>query len=368
MPKPDHNRPTIQVQHVEICEGSNLQMLLQGADAVDELPDSLISFLELHAPVCVGLRAQTTRTDDEKRERWRNSGVALRCDPDTDVLELAAGVVELSKHVRAESNVNRVRIIATCNEAPRRRRSGSYVVTADGFEEYQRGGKSESNRDEYNDMRQHARADSRAMMAIVIESAQAVQQMTSTLGESLAKIWETQASHANSHNDAFAKVEIAKLDHAARAQELAAETEKNNRLMGMLGQVAPAIAAHIKTGGDPSATLAAMPAAPDTQTADTQEPTHGPKTAEISAILMELDDAGIETLAAVVGPTHWEPLWSALQSDADKTAQETAVVACLESISKQIDTMTAEQKNEAITKILSLGAPAFRLHSLFTAK
>jgi len=363
MPKKTHEPPTIEVVASHISELPSLEICDAGGPGPADLPDSLFAFLELHAPACLELRAQTTRNSDEKRNRWRNAGQALRCETDTDPHLLAQGIAELARHLCAEPDINRVRFVARCDESPRRRHSGHYVLTPTGLEEPERGHRGASGREDYNDIRTHARADSRAMMAIVIESAQAVQSMTATMGDALAKIWETQAANARSHNESYAQVEIAKLEHAARAQEVAAESDRTDRLLGVLSQVAPAIAAHVKTGGDEAATLRAMTPATETTADDT---THGPITSELCSILAELGEDGIQTLAGVAGSDLWNPIWSAANDDKDKTAQEAAITKGLRAVKAHIDGMTGEEKSRAIGELMSLGAPALALHALIS--
>ena len=365
MPTTTHKPPTVEVLAAHVSESPSLEICDSSGPGPADIPDSLFAFLELHAPTCTEVRAQTTRTTDEKRNRWRNAGHALRCEQNTDPNLLAQGLAELARHLSAEPDLDRVRIVARCEDAPRRRYSGHYVLGSMGFEEPERGHRgSASGRDDYNDIRTHARADSRAMMAIVIESAQAVQSMTATMGEALAKIWETQASNARSHNEAFAQVEIAKLEHAARAQELAADSARTDRLLGVLGQVAPAIAAHVKTGGDPGATVRAMQPAPETQ--DAPAVTHGPTTSQLCAILAELGDDGIATLARVAGEALWSPLWAAVSDDSDPEAQEVAVVASLRAIRAHVEGMEAADKTAALGELMTLGAPALALHGLIS--
>jgi len=341
MPKKTHEPPTIEVVASHISELPSLEICDAGGPGPADLPDSLFAFLELHAPACLELRAQTTRNSDEKRNRWRNAGQALRCETDTDPHLLAQGIAELARHLCAEPDINRVRFVARCDESPRRRHSGHYVLTPTGLEEPERGHRGASGREDYNDIRTHARADSRAMMAIVIESAQAVQSMTATMGDALAKIWE----------------------HAARAQEVAAESDRTDRLLGVLSQVAPAIAAHVKTGGDEAATLRAMTPATETTADDT---THGPITSELCSILAELGEDGIQTLAGVAGSDLWNPIWSAANDDKDKTAQEAAITKGLRAVKAHIDGMTGEEKSRAIGELMSLGAPALALHALIS--
>jgi hypothetical protein len=347
-----------------ICDGNPLQILQIDGSPRDDLPDSLFFWLESVAADVRNLHASATRTDADRRERWRSIGVAYDAPAGATLEELASACAGLVRHAQADPTIDRLRFVAACDAPPSRRTSPRYRVDASGLEDLSRDAKKRAAVDlEYNDVRTHARADAKAMMTIVIESAQAVQNMTQTLGESLARIWETQAEHAKVQGSAYAQVEIAKMDHAVRAQELAAETARTDRLLGVLGQVAPAIAAHISTRGDGGATVAAMQAAPAD---DTPPPPHGPKTAELAAILSEIGEDKIPTIAEIAGEDLWAPIWAALHDDADPAAQEAAVAAGLGAVREHVEAMPAGERADKLPALMGLGPAAWRLHTLIS--
>ena len=352
-----------------ICERRPLQILQTARVPSEDLPESLFFWLESTVDEIREIKISATRHEDQKRERWRTIGVTYDAPNGATLEELAHACADLVEHARKDPDLERVRFVAICNDGPARRISPRYFVDADGIEDITRGAKKRGAVDlEYNDVRVHARADAKAMMTIVIESAQAVQNMTQTLGESLARIWETQAEHAKIQGSSYAQVEIAKMDHSVRAQELAAETARSDRLLGVLGQVAPAIAAHISTRGDAGATVAAVTApepAADSP-ADVSVSTHGPKTAELAAILAELGDAKIPTIAEIAGADLWDPIWAALQDDTDLAIQEAAISAGLGAVRARVEAMPAAERTAKIPALLGLGAPAWRLHALIT--
>jgi len=127
--------------------------------------------------------------------------------------------------------------------------------------------------------------------------------------------------------------------------------------------VAPAIAAHISTRGDGGATVAAMQAAPAD---DTPPPPHGPKTAELAAILAEIGEDKIPTIAEIAGADLWAPIWAALHDDADPAAQEAAVAAGLGAVREHVEAMPAAERADKLPALMGLGPAAWRLHTLIS--
>ncbi|MCK4958528.1 MAG: hypothetical protein KAT00_04000, partial [Planctomycetes bacterium] len=113
------------------------------------------------------------------------------------------------------------------------------------------------------------------------------------------------------------------------------------------------------------ATVAAMQDAAPTP-APIQPPTHGPKTSELAAILADLGEEKIATVAEIAGADLWDPLWAALGDDSDPAAQEAAVAAGLDAVRERVESMPAAEKAEKLPALMGLGAPAWRLHALIS--
>jgi len=328
--------------------------------ATDQIPDDLFSWLESVAPDVRALQVQTLRRSDEGRERWRSTGLVFETDDAQDPEILAGQVLALAAPALATEDAHRLRVEARCCEAPRRRKSPRMAIDHGQIETLATAKQRATSTSDFLELKNAARQDARAMTEIVIKSAQAVQNMTETLGASLAKVWEVQALAAQEKGAAWAKVEIAKLEAAQAESERTQTAMVQQQALKMLETYAPAIVAHVTTK-DPQKTIEAMPAHTEHTNALPQSTSE-----HLAAIVHACSDAQRQTLQGLIGSDRYDAIMIALSSEGDPAEIDQQITDHLRALRTEFRDASPDRQQQTLRDSFALGPIALELQQLLT--